>query len=336
MKLRKSKCPGWTSLAAGLIVLATTAWAGPKLTLAWQTDPNSGVAGHKILCGPETRNYTYVVDVGNVTRAGIRLPDGWPKYHLAVIAYNSEGLQSNPSEEVVYFPPGLPNLLAERKANEFTISWNSVPGKGYRVLHKSALTDTNWSPVSKLIVAEAPQSLWSTPINPAVDAAFFRLQIIDAPNAQPELRLERRGAADLRLSWDSIPGRGYRVLYKPELTAPDWTPISVVLTSESGLIDWFTQVNPELRSGFFRLEVIPDPEVLPVTNISFTPSGEIRLAWKSIPTRKYQIFHKADMSQTEWTPVSDALLAGSTEMTWTAPIDPAEPSGFYMVRALPE
>ncbi len=334
MKFRRLISTRWVWPVSGLLFASATAWSGPRITLSWYSDPASGAVGHRILCGFREFDYPYVFDVGDVTRATITLPDGGSEYHLAVIAYNAEGVESPPSEEVIYVPPGPPRLQPEKSSNQFTVRWNSIPGTGYRVLYKPELTANEWNPVSKIIVADATQTEWSTAFNTAAPSAFFKVQVIPNPGSPPELKLTQPNENELRFSWNCIPGRSYQILFKETLAAPDWIPLSPVLLTESTVLEWVTEIDPAAASGFFKLEMLPESERLPVTSITYDENERVQIAWNAIPGCRYQVFCKSDLSETDWTPLSDELVAEAVEMSWTVPEDASQPGVFYAVKEL--
>src|ERR1039457_6133402 len=51
--------------------LAQVAQPSNSLTLGWDTDPNSGVAGYNVYYGVGSRSYTSMVSVGNTGQATI-------------------------------------------------------------------------------------------------------------------------------------------------------------------------------------------------------------------------------------------------------------------------
>src|ERR1039458_1613601 len=59
---------------AGILAAPTLARAAQppaSVTLAWDTDPGSGIAGYKVYYGVASRAYTNVVSAGNTGRATI-------------------------------------------------------------------------------------------------------------------------------------------------------------------------------------------------------------------------------------------------------------------------
>jgi hypothetical protein len=70
------------------------------VTLEWDRNPEPNVAGYRVYSGRQSRVYSTVVDVGNVTIAQLPTAPGTTFY--AVTAYDDEGLESEFSEEVFY------------------------------------------------------------------------------------------------------------------------------------------------------------------------------------------------------------------------------------------
>lgn len=83
-----------------------------QVTLAWDPNSESNVAGYKIYYGKSSKNYQKSIDVGKVTTYTL---DGLigQTYYIAATAYNTEGLESDFSNEVVCSVRILPwlNLL---------------------------------------------------------------------------------------------------------------------------------------------------------------------------------------------------------------------------------
>ncbi len=81
----------------GLSILLVTLLGGPAegaVTLAWDPNPESDIAGYIISYGMSSRQYTTRIDVGNTTRWVFSQPDPTKVYFLAVQAYNTAGLES--------------------------------------------------------------------------------------------------------------------------------------------------------------------------------------------------------------------------------------------------
>jgi len=85
-----------------LMALLLPVRAEQSVTLAWDPNPESDIGGYIVYYGSASRNYTNAVNAGNVTTNTVRgLVDGAP-YFFAVTAYNTNGLESDFSDEVSY------------------------------------------------------------------------------------------------------------------------------------------------------------------------------------------------------------------------------------------
>lgn len=82
-----------------VVLLSCTSLKAYQVTLTWDANTEENLAGYKIYYGSISRDYNTVVDVNNVTRYTIEVPD---KTYFAATAYNTEGLESDYSDEVFY------------------------------------------------------------------------------------------------------------------------------------------------------------------------------------------------------------------------------------------
>jgi hypothetical protein len=85
-----------------LILMPCAAVAGTAtVSVGWDAS-TSPVAGYEVSYGTTSGEYDYVVDVGNHTSVTISGLEEGTTYYFAVKAYNSEGVKSTFSEELVY------------------------------------------------------------------------------------------------------------------------------------------------------------------------------------------------------------------------------------------
>ncbi len=75
-----------------------------RLTLAWDANTETDLAGYKIYIGYAPKKYSWIIDVKNQTTGTVdNLVDG-TVYYFTLTAYNSKGLESGFSNEI-RFPP---------------------------------------------------------------------------------------------------------------------------------------------------------------------------------------------------------------------------------------
>jgi hypothetical protein len=88
------------AVSALVFVAFASAAEAAALRLAWDANPETNIAGYRILYGTTANAYTTTVDVGNRTNYTISgLSDG-RRYYIALQAYNTSGLSSSLSSEV--------------------------------------------------------------------------------------------------------------------------------------------------------------------------------------------------------------------------------------------
>lgn len=71
-----------------------------SVTLAWDPNQESDIAGYKLYYGTSSGNYTSNVNVGNKTQHTLSLPDDGKTYYCSATAYNVAGLESDFSNEI--------------------------------------------------------------------------------------------------------------------------------------------------------------------------------------------------------------------------------------------
>ncbi len=87
--------------ALGLIIsmgLVTPALA-MDVTLEWDANTESNLAGYKLHWGTQAGSYSSSTDVGNVTVYTLTLGNG-AEYYIAATAYDTDNLESDYSNEV--------------------------------------------------------------------------------------------------------------------------------------------------------------------------------------------------------------------------------------------
>jgi hypothetical protein len=96
----------------------------------WDANPETNIAGYKVYWGEATRTYDNVSDVGDATSFTDTFPLG--NYFLAVTAYNTEGFESDFSEEMalaIIAPPVLrfeSNALTWSGSGAWQVCWTNA------------------------------------------------------------------------------------------------------------------------------------------------------------------------------------------------------------------
>jgi hypothetical protein len=86
-------------LSSFVLSAASHAVDAPPVSLAWNANPESNIAGYKVHFGTQSGTYSSVVDVGKTTQALLPQLTMGSTYYVAVSAYNADGLESPRSAE---------------------------------------------------------------------------------------------------------------------------------------------------------------------------------------------------------------------------------------------
>lgn len=85
-----------------LSFLPSILWAEQSVTLAWNRNTETFVSGYKVYYGGASRQYTNVLDAGNLTEKRVDGLEEGKKYFFAATAYTTNGVESDYSLEVSY------------------------------------------------------------------------------------------------------------------------------------------------------------------------------------------------------------------------------------------
>jgi len=83
-----------------LVLLGIPDVHAAEITLAWDQNSESDIAGYRVYYGQESHSYTNVVDVGNYTSCVIAELEDGETYYFAATAYNTDGFESDYSNEI--------------------------------------------------------------------------------------------------------------------------------------------------------------------------------------------------------------------------------------------
>jgi len=76
-----------------------------NITLEWNANQESDIAGYKVYVGSHSANYETFIDAGFATRQFIESLEFGRQYYFAVTAYDSNGMESAFSDEITYTVP---------------------------------------------------------------------------------------------------------------------------------------------------------------------------------------------------------------------------------------
>ena len=112
----------------GLMLFASITLADQSVTLAWDPSTDPEVTGAIVYYGHASRNYPYHTNLGNVTRATVNGLQAGLTYYFAVTATNSDGLESDYSNEVsTSIPSDLTNSFPTISTITNVLATNLLP-----------------------------------------------------------------------------------------------------------------------------------------------------------------------------------------------------------------
>ena len=164
-------------------VLVPGVFGSASVTLAWDPSPDPDVVGYRVYVGQSSGVYAPPVDLGNQTSVTIsNLQEGIP-YFFAVTAYNSLGLESDPSNEVSFTPP-IVDPPRDPNAPLFTRA---------RLLMKPQMTFTAAieGPVDQIYRIEASEDLRNWALLQTLTNVTGSIQVSDLDSSNHEMRFYR-------------------------------------------------------------------------------------------------------------------------------------------------
>jgi hypothetical protein len=140
-----------------------------------------------------------------------------------------------------------------------TVEWASVPGFSYRVASKNQLTDPAWTNLSGDIVAYTTNTAWTDVSAASVPRRFYVVQTGATNEMQATLLVSNLvlGVVSLTINWASLPGQIYHVMFKNNLSDPDWADLSGPLTAAATFTSWTDIANATVPRRFYRIFAEP-------------------------------------------------------------------------------
>jgi hypothetical protein len=165
----------------GVLISFAASCAEIGVTLEWDPNPESNVAGYNAYVGTQSGHYERIIDAGTNTVVRISPLDPGVTYCFAVTAYTADHLESPFSDEIVY-TVGIdgtnamlkPLTITVTKLNlPVTISFSVKPGRHYLV---QATTDfLTWQTLEDFFFETSAAVLWDDPESSAHSSRFYRV-----------------------------------------------------------------------------------------------------------------------------------------------------------------
>jgi hypothetical protein len=92
-------------LSLVFLILFPSALYAAQVSLAWDPNTETDLAGYKIYIGYAPRSYSWSMDAGKQTQGTVTNLEDGSTFYMALTAYNTAGLESGFSNEVTYATP---------------------------------------------------------------------------------------------------------------------------------------------------------------------------------------------------------------------------------------
>jgi uncharacterized repeat protein (TIGR01451 family) len=290
-------------LMLSMTVVCLDVRADQSVSLAWDPSPDTNVVGYAVYYGSASGAYDSRLDVGTNTLATVAGLLKGLTYFFVVTAYDADGLESEPSNEVSFDVPGFADI---------GISMTALPtwvGLGANVIFTISVTNAGPDAAGTVIV---------TNVLPA------GLSFVDATTPQ--------GAVTIA---DNLVILGLGPVYSGEVVAPTVTAVSTSsgwLTSSASVTTLTSETN--LGNNVTFAPILVSPIRAPSLRVSMGSGGTILLSWDATTGQDYQVQYKTDLTETNWINLGSVVTATNSSVTVSWVIGP-DPRRFYRVVTQP-
>lgn len=270
-------------LAAGVGLFAPAAHAGPdRVTVAWDPNPETDIAGYRVYYGRAGTTVTNVVTPGTATQQQVVSLLPATQYWFYVTAFNTAGLESDPSQVLTYTTPvnaaptvtlgpdriaiipGTHSLTAQATddylpVSSLTKSWSQLSGPGTATMTGA----TTLSP--QIQFPAAGTYSFRVTVNDGTSSASDTVTVTAYPQMSnpppgsviPNVAGVFQTFDGTVIQWDSAPGANYRIARKSDLNETTWAILADNVASQGPTTYWVDDSGQLSQQGFYAIFQIP-------------------------------------------------------------------------------
>ncbi|MBI1178175.1 hypothetical protein GC207_12140 [bacterium] len=271
------------AVTSACLGLAASAFATPdRVTVAWDPNPEPDIAGYNVYYGVVGSGVTNKVSPGTATQQQVISLKPQTQYWFYVTAFNTAGLESDPSQVLNYTTPVNQAPTVTLSGDKIAIIPGTIAVKAEAsddYLTPDQLTAT-WSQVSgPATVGIAGGSKFAPAFNFSVPGTYvFRVtvsdgvssaqdeatiyayqQVTDPPpgTVVPDIAGIYPSFDGMIIQWDSQVGANYRLAHKSDLNESTWTIIADNIASQGPTTYWVDGSGQFDQQGFYAIFQIP-------------------------------------------------------------------------------
>ena len=149
-------------------------------------------------------------------------------------------------------------------------------------------------------------------------------------NPPPLISAVTHTPAAVQITWPSVPGRSYIVLWKETTNAPAWYYLDLV--SSTGTNTTYMDTMISQPTGVYHVLDVSTDQFVPISSEDAIPAT-MNFSWTSLPFRNYTVLYKATLGVPSWTSISTNQSIGTlTSFSDTNSIRLSQPQGYYRVQ----
>lgn len=269
------------------------------ITLAWSPANDPSVAGYAIYYGRMNQSTLNRIDAGNHFSATIFGMEANAVYRLYAVSYNAAGLESTPSNEVLFSPPAIsPVQLSPKSDGSMRLSGKAAPGTACTVLFTPTLESANWQPLAHTTADQVGNIIYQDMSASQAGSRFYRLAMGVLPLVG-ELQIQPLSGGSIRLEGSAPPGNLCTVLFTPTLERPVWQPLAYATADQAGKVIVEDASARQAKSRFYRLALGALP-ILGDLKIQLQSGGNVLLASKAPPGASCRVLYAATPGDSSW------------------------------------
>lgn len=138
-----------------------------QITLSWDANTETDIAGYKIYYGSSSGNYETTIDIGNTTTCVLEEAPADTTY-FAVKAYNTSGFESDFSDEVIYAP-----VVSTTTTQPVTTTTTTQPVTTTTTTIQLVTTTTTTQPVTTTTTTQLVTTTTTQPVTTTTTAALL-------------------------------------------------------------------------------------------------------------------------------------------------------------------
>lgn len=296
-------------LATGLIAMPSmesrAAVSGPPplkampVTLAWNAANDSTVRGYALYYGPANQPNNTRLDAGTNTSTTIFGMSANVTYRLFAVSYNAIGMESPPSNEVLFAPPAISRLqLARESDGIMRLDAKAAPGTVCSVMFTPTLDPPAWQPLLHTTSDQLGNIIAQDISAKQADSRFYRLAFGSLP-LLGALKIQRQPNGTMQLESTAPPGALCTVLFTSTLESPAWQPLLYTSADQAGKLIAQDMTASQAKSRFYRVALGALP-MLGDMQINRQPDGNMLLTAKAPPGASCRVLYASAPNAEYW------------------------------------